>query len=336
MNDSSTDERSMLETQVYERLAIARDDLTPALPAKIAIEINNSCNHKCFFCPNPTMDRTRSVMEEKLLYRIMEDARSNGIKELSFYSTGEPFLNRKLPDYVRYAKEIGFDYVFLSSNGGKAVSKRILPVLEAGLDSLKFSINAGDRETYAKVHGHDEFEDVVRNLELVSEYRKRTGSPKSLFVSFVVTEMSEPTFDRLQERIGDLVDEIGRYPFMVLGTPLRRRVESDGTERPFVGYEDVKPNEDVEARLELPCFQLWSYLNVTLEGYLTACCSDFNNDLVVGNLQKNSLIDAWHSPEFRELRAQHIRKEVAGTMCESCIMQRNIPYETINPHLHTG
>jgi radical SAM protein with 4Fe4S-binding SPASM domain len=329
--DSAT---NFIEEQIGRRIATERIDLAPPLPKKISIEINNSCNHKCFFCPNPTMERSRQVMDTELLDRILRDARRSGIEQVSFYSTGEPFLHRNLANYVRRAKDLGFTYVYLSTNGGRVVSAKIRPALEAGLDSLKFSINAGDRASYALVHGLDEFDDVVANVEAVDAWRRANNPKLRLFVSSVETEISKLTMPALRARLQDIVDEIVSYPFIVIGTPLKRRVEADGTERPYVDYEHVDRSIQLNAdRLTLPCFQLWSYLNVTVEGYLSACCSDFNNDLIVGNLRERSLIDAWHSPEFRELRQQHIERRVKNTLCQSCIAQRNLPYAALNPHL---
>ena len=308
--------------------------VAPPLPEKIGIEINNSCNHKCYFCPNPTMDRPRAVMDDAMVMRITREAYEAGIRQISFYSGGEPFLNRSLAKYVRYAKELGFTYVYLSSNGGKVVTSHIEAVLDAGLDSIKFSVNAGNAETYALVHGHDEFDDVMRNVEFVARYRRERNRSLRLFVSFVDTPLSHDTFPALKERIGSLVDEVVVYPFVVIGTPLKRRVEKDGTERPYIDYDSTDRGEDWNrSRLRLPCYQLWSYLNVTMEGYLSACCSDYNNDLVIGNLNDMSLTDAWHSEEFQELRRRHVSGDVSGTLCEGCIMQKSRPYQPINMHL---
>ena len=332
----TNEDQGYLAGQIDRRFDIRAHGLTPTLPEKISIEINNSCNHACFFCPNPTMTRTRSVMEPELVYRVMQDASDNGIREISFYSTGEPFLNKNLPRYVKSAKDMGFGYVYLSTNGGRPVSRRLLAALDAGLDSLKFSVNAGDRETYALVHGEDDFEEVVANIERCAEYR-RTRNPKlKLFVSFVETEQSKHTLSVLKQRVGHMVDEIISYPFIVIGTPLQRRIEKSGTERPFVGYEHVDKRIPLNRRrTTLPCYQLWSYLNVTLEGYLSACCSDFNADLVVGNLRHQTLMEAWHSPEFQALRQQHIDRKIKGTLCEGCVAQKARAYQPVNPHLMT-
>jgi len=325
---------SFISQAIDRRFDIKAYELAPPLPGKISIEINNSCNHSCFFCPNPIMKRARALMRPDLVNKIMRDARDNEISEISFYSTGEPFLNKMLPDYVRTAKELGFDYVYLSSNGGNAVSKRIQPVLDAGLDSLKFSVNAGDRETYALVHGEDEFDEVMHNIERCAAYRDKHNPSLKLFISFVETAQNKSTFELLKKRVGALVDEVILYPFIVIGTPLKRTDVTVAKRRPYLGYEHVDKKIALnQRRTTLPCYQLWTYLNVTLEGYLSACCSDFDADLVVGNLNRQSLIEAWHSEEFRALRQKHIDKRIRGTVCASCIAQKALPYEPINQHL---
>ncbi|WP_425403016.1 radical SAM/SPASM domain-containing protein [Hwanghaeella sp.] len=337
-NNTQTDDGlGALSGEINKRFDIGAHDLAPPLPGKISIEINNSCNHMCFFCPNPTMTRTRAVMKPDLVHTVMKDAAANGIKEISFYSTGEPFLNKQLPSFVKAAKDLGFTYVYLSSNGGRPVSPRLEAALDAGLDSIKFSVNAGDRETYELVHGHDDFEEVINNIERCAEYR-RTKNPKlRLFVSFVETEQNKHTFDTLKERVGHLVDEVVRYPFIVIGTPLHKSADRNGTPRPYVSYEHVDRSIPLNRqRTALPCYQLWSYLNVSLEGYLLACCSDFNADLVVGNLNDQTLMEAWHSDEFKELRQRHLDRKIKGTLCEGCVVQKSRPYEPINPHLMHG
>lgn len=278
------------------------------------------------------MLRDRRVMNDELAKRITKEAHNAGIRQISFYSGGEPFLNKALPTYVSLAKSLGYDYCYLSTNGGKAVTGKILPVLQAGVDSIKFSINAGTKDSYKAVHGRDEFEDVISNLELTANYRAKHRPTMKLYVSFVDTDLSRDTFDDLKSRISHLVDEVVRYPFVVIGTPLRQ-IPS----RPFIDYTrtDRKENWN-QQRLRLPCYQLWNYLNVTAEGYLSACCSDYNNDLVVGNLHTSSLLEAWHSKEFQALRQQHIDRSIRGTLCEGCIAQKDRPYKPINMHLRTN
>ena len=44
--------------------------------------------------------------------------------------------------------------------------------IDNGLDSIKFSIHGGTKDTYKKIHGKDDFDRVIKNLIWVDEYRK--------------------------------------------------------------------------------------------------------------------------------------------------------------------
>jgi len=39
----------------------------------------------------------------------------------------------------------------------------------------------------------------------------------------------------------------------------------------------------------------------------------------MGDLTKQSFLDAWNSDQFQALRAAHIRRDVSATACERCV-----------------
>ena len=59
-------------------------------------------------------------------------------------------------------------------------------------------------------------------------------------------------------------------------------------------------------------------LHVSCEGFLTICCVDYQNYLAVADLKSASLCDAWHAPEFKDIRRRHLAAELAGTLCGNC------------------
>lgn len=228
------------------------------------------------------------------------------------------------------------DYRYLSTNGGKATTARIMPVLAAGLDSLKFSINAGTPQTYALVHGVDDFDEVLLNVQRAADHRATSPHRLRLLASFVETNLNRGEFQTLVDRIGHLTDDVIRYPFMVIGTPLVRCSDATGAERPFVGYEDTNRTDPWnQMRLQPPCHQPWNFLNVKVEGYLSACCGDFNNDLIVGDLRQMTLMEAWHSRQFQILRKMRVERRLDGTLCDGCLAQEPRSYSALNlqvPH----
>ena len=72
-------------------------------------------------------------------------------------------------------------------------------------------------------------------------------------------------------------------------------------------------------REPLPCWSAFTEGHVTAEGKLSACCFDATSHWTMGDLNKQSFMEAWNSTAFSNLRAAHLRKDVRGTVCENCL-----------------
>jgi len=90
------------------------------------------------------MKRKVGQMKPEMVESALRQAYELGTREVGFYATGEPFIVKELPEYIKMAKDIGYTYTYLTSNGSLAIPEKIRAVIDAGLDSIKFSINAPD------------------------------------------------------------------------------------------------------------------------------------------------------------------------------------------------
>ena len=70
--------------------------LTPPFPREITLDINNRCNHKCYFCANPKI-REYDALDLKLAFKLMQEAKENGSTDLALQATGEPLW---IKDYL--------------------------------------------------------------------------------------------------------------------------------------------------------------------------------------------------------------------------------------------
>jgi radical SAM protein with 4Fe4S-binding SPASM domain len=59
--------------------------------------------------------------------------------------------------------------------------------------------------------------------------------------------------------------------------------------------------------------------HVTHDGKLSACCFDHDGRFEMGDLTKQSFMEAWNSPAFQSLRNAHLNGDVTGTPCQSCV-----------------
>ena len=219
------------------------------------------------------------------------------------------FLKRILKN----TKEVGYEYIYADTNGALADRKNLESVIMAGLDSIKFSINAGKRETYKKIHGQDKFETVLKNLRICYELKQNLNRKLKILVSFVVTKENEDEIELLRSMIQPYINEFMVHPIWV-----RHNNENDTR-----NILEPKRGKHIQ---KIPCFMVFTRLHITFDGYLTACCQDFNYDLLLADLKKTPVKEAWISKNFIELRRAHINRSVGGLLCDNCIKPKYQKY----------
>ena len=78
-----------------------------------------------------------------------------------------------------------------------------------------------------------------------------------------------------------------------------------------------------------PCQLPFNRYHLTAEGYLTACCVDYELDLVFGNIKEDSLKNIWNNDTVQKLRDKHIKDELSGLLCDQCMNNRPAPYKPL-------
>lgn len=288
------------QTKVFKK------EIYPPFPKKnMLIELTNYCNHKCIFCANQKMTRKKGHINEGFIDRLLEEAFNLGVREVGFYTTGEPFMSPNLERYIKIAKYIGMDYVYITTNGGVANPNRIKSAIDAGLDSIKFSINGYDRENYAFIHGRDDFNKVCENLKYCFEYREQTIKEYKIYISHVVTKYTQGKLDEFKKKFETMSDEIFFSP-----------ASNQGGLMPEINDYLVSQDKKIKKQ---ECNLLFNALNISYEGYLTACSEDFENALVVADLNKVSLKEAWNCNKMVNLRKRYLENELQGTLCHNCM-----------------
>lgn len=311
-NFMKRDGKSLIK-RIVERDS-AEISLHPTFPEKrFSIELTNICNHTCVFCPhNGKMTRKKGIIDEMFFKRIVQEAYALGSREIGIGVNGETFVVKNLAQYIKFAKDIGYSYVFINTNGALATPPRMKEVIDAGLDSIRFSINAGSLETYNRVHGKNEFEKVKENLNYCLNYRKEKNVKMSIFLSFVVNKYNVSEIDSFKEQFSGIVDEI---MFM--------RTRNIGGYMPKI--QEIIDDKVLETAItHKKCVFPFNGIVVSWEGYLTACCFDWQNYLAVADLNKESLKDAWYGNNMQKLRQRFIDNNFEGTICQLCMGKKYV------------
>ena len=283
----------------------------PPFPKEIHLDINNRCNHKCYFCANPKIENYHAL-EKDLAYDLMHQAVENGCTDLALQATGDPFMDKRLADFVREGKRLGFEYVWINTNGALANPKSVKPVIDAGLDSIKFSINANTREDFKAVHGHDDFEKVIENLRWIYEYRNKHKIKMGVYVSSVKSSKSSIT-KNIENLIKPYCDNFDFRDVSNQGGSMMELNETESIKKGNILGSLRK--EEYTTR----CIYPFNRIVINPYGYVVACTADFHNQLSIGDTRKESLQDIWKGRVFNYFRKKHLKDEYSGLYCNKCI-----------------
>ena len=254
-------------------------------PTEVMIEATNCCNNRCFFCGSLVSKRKRGYIDEQLMLRLISEAYDNGARKISFHGMGEPCLCKSLANYVCAAKREGYTYIYLDTNGALATPEIIFPVIDEGLDSLKFSIHAATSETYKKITDNDVFEQVKENFIRVGNYIKENNINCKLIGYF-----AESTIN-CEER------EAFKNMFELYASELWIS--------PIHNASGVKPDN---------C----NFSVINWEGKAIACCTDWTGSLIYGDANMCSLKELWNCENVLQIRKEQEEIECLNEICKKC------------------
>ena len=284
------------------------------VPPAVKIELTRRCNHKCSFCTNSDLQVKGDMPFDRFQDYVCK-IRSAGVKELGMFYFGESFIVPWLPEGIRYAKNLGFENVFLTTNGVLSTPDKVKACMEAGLDSLKFSCNYANEKQYAEVTRVNPkgFEKMMNNIKAAREIRDEGGYKCGLYASYI--EYDAEQGDRMKElvdtRIKPYVDEVYTLPLF----NQQGNIEKDGW-----ALTGGNPGRAANPVPVIPCWTLFREGHVNYDGTMNACCFGVpDKRFIHGDLNKQSFMEAWNSLAMQRLRSKHLEHKIEETPCASCI-----------------
>lgn len=310
-------------TQKIDRITLITDEyrntIIPA-PKSVKIELSPRCNFRCAFCSLSSREvQPKQDMDFNLFKRITKEMLEAGVEEIGVFYIGESFMNIDLlENAVKYLKDIGCKYVFLTSNASLATPNAVERVMKAGLDSLKWSVNSSDESQFTSIMSvsSKNFNRMIRNIKEAWRIRNDGCYSTKLYASSIQYDGNQISkMDQfLKENIIPYVDSHYWLPLYSMASFATEREES-------LGYRPTAGNQGRIGAIRdpLPCWCVFTEGHVRADGGLTVCGFDGSGKFQVGDLTKQTFMEAWNSKEFQYFREFHLRKDVKGTPCESCI-----------------
>jgi ferredoxin len=171
----------------------ARDTKSHEQHRVLTIRGKAYCNSACVFCIEkftgyhpvaPKKDETRAL--------IVQNA---GRYNMLFFMNGEPSVHPLLFDYVKLAKENGFQYFGMSSHFRAFADPYFaLKILEAGFEFFDISLHASTYEGQIEVNpigdGGLSLKEALHGLRNILEIARRTNRRVGVTHKFVITRLN--------------------------------------------------------------------------------------------------------------------------------------------------
>jgi MoaA/NifB/PqqE/SkfB family radical SAM enzyme len=277
---------------------------------EITVENTTFCGAKCVMCPRDEYEQVRkwTHMPAPLFKSIIDQSVDLGVVSLDLCGFGDPFLDPDFGDKLGYVKSHYPDVKIYTSTTAHVVQKKNLELVCKYFDTIRISHYGFSKESYEAVHGGGlKYEKVVENiLKLLSVPR---GERPYTMVSFLILEENEHEVDAWRDYWEGLADEIaiwrphnyggaGSVDPLSFKTQDRTVAETPRScGRPFKGNPFIRT-----------------------DGSVSVCCFDFNQKLVVGNLNQVPLVDVLAGESLNNVKGVHdnLSFHGSGLLCDGC------------------
>jgi radical SAM protein with 4Fe4S-binding SPASM domain len=310
-----------MKAQIKPRIELEnRTKLEEVIPLEVPFHVfvdpADICNFQCKFCPTgdkalmKKINRNFGLMDFDLYKKIIDDLCEfeKPIKVLRLYKDGEPLLNHRFADMVKYAKERRCALqVDTTTNGSLLNPKMNLELIEAGLDKIHISLEGLSEESYKEFAGYKmEFDKFVENIHHFYEHRKNC----MVCIKIVGDNLSEKEKNRFFSVFGDIADRIF--------------IEHIAPCWPKFDMRDVVPHSDVgiygqKIKEVEVCPYIFYSLSINSDGKVSLCFLDWSRELIVGDIKTEKFKDIWNGETLFNYRKMHLlKKRKEHSICGVC------------------
>lgn len=291
-------------TPLLRRDLLDRVEAFFPFPRGIHVVTLNKCNLACVMCPYHSpkykshhtsgyFDEYRSMSMETFR-RIADYAGRNGIS-LQFGQIEEPLMHKRIFEFISYARQAGVPNIHMSTNGTFMTKEKADILLETGITSVMFSIDATSPETYKEIRGSD-----LENLEANARYFIQRAREKGIktWASFILQNQPDgerEAFLQKWRKIG-----VTYVTFYVL-------TDHDPKTGKFIRTEEFREKGD-----RYPCASPWLQSVAFPDGEISLCCKTMTDVgwrgvVSVGSLKDTEFERIWTSEKYRKVRDELIK-----------------------------
>lgn len=286
-----------------------RHSWSKEFPEMILVGMSFICNARCIHCPNAatnfeaTLKGKDSFMDWNVLKQISLQSKDYPTL-LRISSFGEILMHPEAIDMIIYLLKNKPDKnIALTTNGSLLTAEKSKILMENGIRSIEFSVDAHKKEIYEKIRCGLKWENVLKNIEDCVKIRNKNNFSTKIMLSVIEQKLNEEYIEEIFKFWKNKVDKV-----------LIRKLLS------FKGLIKREKEYNEYMTETTPCPFLWERVVVDPKGNVRGCVSDIYGELVLGNILEKPMKELWHSEEIENYRRKHLAGDIKNCpLCKECV-----------------
>lgn len=277
-------------------------------PVDISLELSSFCTNTCGYCyhsASKDLPFKRGKMSLNLATKIISEAKELGVNSIKMNYRGESSMNPYFYEITNCARLAASGSTFIdrvmNSNFNFDIKREDIFEGLLNLTKVKVSFDSFRKEIFEKQRRGSNYEKTLANIEKFYNYPNRKTE---LVIQSVRTKLNADE---------DLKHEIKkRFPSATSSVRdvVEGRVKKDLT-------DFLHRRRDYSERQS--CIQAHARLIVHWDGKVVPCCPSITDDLVIGDLNTQSIKEVWTSKKAILLRKSLLDKSAFKTdPCKNC------------------
>ncbi|MBU1201378.1 MAG: SPASM domain-containing protein [Nanoarchaeota archaeon] len=174
-------------------------------------------------------------------------------------------------------------------------------LLSSKIDQVIFSFNGSTKEEYEFFMKPLKFDDVVGRI---SDFIKMRGNRKTPQIAVHMLKLGASKDSLIRMR--NYWNKLG------VTVHILKYENRAGNVKNY----DVKLTKNVK---KIPCYRLLNHMYIVVNGDAVLCCADWEREVVIGNLRKQSISNVWNG----KVRAEYVKAHKEGRfdelkLCDVC------------------
>ncbi len=266
------------------------------LPSYIQFETNTICTNRCMFCPRDEMEG-RAIATNELIDKIIDQLIPTAQTCCPFLMQ-EPMHEHRLREILMKIKRKNWKcQTVIYTTLGKCDMTMMKGIIDdMTLDHMMISQYGSEWQPGLDI------EQAEHDLNELVSYRRSQCKTKPVITMQCIDELG--VYIDILRKSKSLADGISIVPYDTFhgDKPLDTRIKGPVKERK-------------------PCSRLWNTFNIHSDGNVVPCCLDYNEKMIMGNMNMDDAKDIWNSPKFAELRQMHVDGRFDEIdLCRNCMV----------------